>query len=152
MKRALRLAFAIGLALAPQAWAGDTFEAVLVGSYEVPGPGISEGFDAVVVLEGTKVTLTLTPKGIRGWMSAHIHKGAADLDEAAEDDEAAGLDPNATERRQREARAEGLTESEGLILKEVAFDCNRALAPLEARIRAARERGAWSEETPLWGH
>ena len=33
-----------------------------------------------MVLEGTKVTLTLTPKGIRGWMSAHIHKGAAGVD------------------------------------------------------------------------
>ncbi len=280
MKWALRLAFAIGLALAPRAWAGDTFEAILVGSNEVPGPGISEGsFDAVVVLEGTKVTLTLTPKGIRGWMSAHIHKGAAgvdgklvtefpwesgdgsprryvgsvsekvavdmaanpgkyyvhvhlpnfpaggargqlaahpnteptqppllaqvqamgqrplppgpgisrafpgpgvggtesvayasrpqfrspsastyafffnrlaDLDEAAGDDEAAGLDPNAAEKRQRETRAAGLTEREGTILKEVAFDCNRALAPLEAKLQASRDGGLWQEASRLW--
>ena len=304
MKWAVRLAFAIGLALAPRAWAGDTFEATLVGSNEVPGPGISEGsFDAVVVLEGTKVTLTLTPKGIRGWMSAHIHKGAAgvdgklvtefpwesgdssprryvgsvsekvaadmaanpekyyvhvhlpnfpaggargqlaarpkteptsnqipgaaagvgydervvqpprlpqfaqppllaqvqamgqrplppgisrafprpgvggtesvtyasrpqfrspsastyafffgrlaDLEEAAGDDEAAGLDPNATEKRQREARAANLTEREGAVLKEVAFDCNRALAPLEEEIRAARVGDASSDVSAL---
>ena len=75
---AKRLAFAIGLALAPRAWAGNTFEAVLMGSNEVPGPGMEEGaFDAVVVLEGTKVSLTLTPKEVRGWMSAHIHRGVA---------------------------------------------------------------------------
>ncbi|MFI5119089.1 MAG: CHRD domain-containing protein [Thermoanaerobaculia bacterium] len=270
--RALRLAFAIGLALAPRAWAGSTFEAVLVGSNEVPGPGISEGsFDAEVVVEGTKVSLTLTPKGLRGWMSAHIHKGAAgvagrliaefpwesgdssprtyvgsvsekvaadmaaspenyyvhvhlpnfpaggargqlaqqpllaqvqavgqrppppaagisrplpppgigepnwagpaprrqfrspsastyafffsrlaDLDESAGDDEAAGLDPDAAEKRQREAHAAGLTEREGAILKEVAFDCNRALAPLDAKIRASVNNSPWLESSQLW--
>ncbi len=31
----------------------------------------------MVVVEGTKVTLTLSPKDVGGWMSAHIHRGTA---------------------------------------------------------------------------
>ncbi len=76
MKRAARLAFALGLALAQRAWAGDAFQAVLVGSREVPGPGMEEGsFVAVVLVEGTNVSLTLTPKEVTGLVSAHLHRG-----------------------------------------------------------------------------
>ena len=73
-----RLALAIGLALAQRVWAGNAFEAVLIGSNEVPGPGMAEGSFAVVVrVEGTKVRLTLTPQGGHGSMAAHLHRGAA---------------------------------------------------------------------------
>jgi CHRD domain len=284
-----RLAFAIHLALAPRAWAGDTFAAVLIGANEVPGPGMEEGtFDAVVVVEGTRVSLTLTPKEVGGWMSAHIHRGvagvagrlvaefpwasgdsaprtyvisvsekiAADMgaspekfyvdvhtpgfpagaargqlaarsglpppaqppplamqvqrmgqpvggvpvpgarpgwpggvgagspgaaplprfqspsrskyafffrylaqvDASAADDEAAGLKGNAAERPLRVARAAKLTESEGAILKEVAFECDQALASLDARLRAMSTIGVgpspealrlWDERTHL---
>lgn len=77
-RHALALAAGIGLALAPRARAASAFEAVLAGANEVPGPGLAEGgFTALVVVDGTKVTLTLTPKGVAGWMTAHVHRGRA---------------------------------------------------------------------------
>ncbi|MCM3876039.1 MAG: CHRD domain-containing protein, partial [Thermoanaerobaculia bacterium] len=76
MKRAGHLLFALGLALAQGAWAGDAFEAVLVGTRQVPGPGMEKGsFVAVVVVEGTSVSLALTPKEVTGLVSAHLHRG-----------------------------------------------------------------------------
>lgn len=75
------LALAIGLALGRPAWAGDTLEAILLGSNEVPGPGMTEGsVRAVVEVDGTKISLTLMPKGLDGWMAAHIHRGAPGVD------------------------------------------------------------------------
>ena len=75
---ARRLAFGIGLALAQRALAEDAFEAVLAGSSVVPGPGVEDGkLTAVLLVEGTRVTLTLAPKELSGRMAAHIHRGRA---------------------------------------------------------------------------
>ena len=64
---ARRLAFGIGLALAQRALAEDAFEAVLAGSSVVPGPGVEDGkLSAVLLLEGTRVTLTTTHAVARG--------------------------------------------------------------------------------------
>lgn len=69
------LAFVLGLGFAHRATAVDTFEAVLTGSKVVPGPGLEEGsFVAVVLVEGTNVSLTL-PKEVRGLVSVHLHRG-----------------------------------------------------------------------------
>ena len=75
---AIRLAFAIGLVLARRAWAEDTFYAMLEGANEVPGPGMVGGsVPAVIVVDGTKVSLSIALKGLTGWMAPHLHKGAA---------------------------------------------------------------------------
>jgi len=77
-KGAAGFALATGLALSGEARAQTTFEAVLLGSNEVPGPGQHDGSAlATLTVEGRTVTLTIKPDGFTDRLAAHIHKGAA---------------------------------------------------------------------------
>jgi hypothetical protein len=62
----------------PHAARAVTFEAVLLGSNEVPGPGLADGNAlALVVVDGTQVTVSIEPRGFAGLTAVHIHKGRA---------------------------------------------------------------------------
>lgn len=73
----LVLSLVIGLSRPQAAWAA-TFEAFLLGSNEVPGPGMADGSTlALVVVDGTQVTVSIEPRGLGGLTAVHIHKGPA---------------------------------------------------------------------------